>query len=113
MVADVGGTNTRLALFDPAAGELRALVAYDNRDHQRFEDIIACWLQTLSEPPPTTCCIAVAAPPSDDRVPMININWSFSCRDMAQRFGFTQLGWINDFPGIAYALPHLGSAAQS
>ena len=110
LVADVGGTNTRLALYDAAAGELRALVTYDNRDHQRLEDIIACWLQTLSEPPPTTCCIAVAAPPSDDRVTMVNINWSFSCRDLARRFGFTQLACINDFQGIAYALPHLGSA---
>ena len=109
LVADVGGTNTRLALFDPAAGELRALSTYDNRDHQRFEDIIDCWLQTLEEPPPTTCCFAVAAPPAGDRVTMINVNWSFSCRDMARRFGFTQLGWINDFQSIAYALPHLHS----
>jgi glucokinase len=110
LVADIGGTNTRLALYDPAAGELRALVTYDNRDHQRLEDIVACWLQTLDEPPPTTCCIAVAAPPSGDRVTMTNINWSFSCRDLARRFGFTQLGRINDFQGIAYALPHLANA---
>ncbi len=110
MVADVGGTNTRLALYDPAAGELRALVAYENGDHQRFEDIITSWLQTLEEPPPTTCCIAVAAPPGGDRVTMVNINWSFSCRDVARRFGFIQLACINDFQSIAYALPHLGSA---
>lgn len=109
MVADVGGSNTRLALFDPAAGELRALVAYDNRDYQRFEDIISSWLQSLEEPAPTTCCIAVAAPPAGDQITMVNINWSFSCRDMAQRFGFTQSGWINDFQSIAYALPHLSS----
>ena len=109
LVADVGGTNTRLALFDPATDELRALSTYDNCDHQRLEDIIASWLQTLDEPPPSTCCIAVAAPPADDRVTMVNISWSFSCRDMARRFGFTQLGWINDFQGIAYSLPHLGN----
>jgi glucokinase len=109
LVADVGGTNTRLALFDPGADELRAVRTYENRDHARFEDIIACWLQSLDEPPPTTCCIAVAAPPAGDRVTMVNINWSFSCRDMARRFGFTRLGWINDFQAIAYALPHLGS----
>ena len=110
LVADVGGTNTRLALFDPDADELRAVRTYENRDHTRFEDIVAHWLQTLDEPPPTTCCIAVAAPPAGDRVTMVNINWSFSCRDLARRFGFTTLGWINDFQAIAYALPHLGSA---
>ncbi len=110
LVADVGGTNTRLALFDPAADELRALVTYDNCDHQQLEDIITHWLQALDEPAPITCCIAAAAPPADDRVVMVNINWSFSCRDLARRFGFATLGWINDFQGIAHALPHLGGA---
>jgi glucokinase len=110
LVADVGGTNTRLALFDPDADELRAVRTYENRDHARFEDIIARWLQSLDEPAPTTCCIAVAAPPAGDRVTMVNINWSFSCRNLARRFGFTRLGWINDFQAIAYALPYLGSA---
>ena len=32
MVADVGGTNTRIALYDHAAGEFRALRSYANRD---------------------------------------------------------------------------------
>ena len=110
LVADVGGTNTRLALFDPVADELQAVSSYENRDYRRFEDIIARWLQTLAQPAPTTCCIAVAAPPGDDRVTMINMDWSFSCRELARRFGFTQLGCINDFQGNAYALPHLDQA---
>ena len=80
LVADVGGTNSRLALFDPLANELRAVRTYINRDYARFEDIIAAWLDGLIEPPPSDCCLAVAAPPFADRVIMLNINWSFSCR---------------------------------
>ena len=108
LVTDVGGTNTRIALFDPEANELRALATYRNRDHAQFEDVIALWLASLSEPAPPSCCIAVAAPPADDRVSMVNIDWSFSCRELAARFGFSRLGWINDFQANAYALPHLG-----
>jgi len=110
LVADVGGTNTRLALFDPAANAYRALTTYINRDYSRFEDIIALWLETLAEPGPSHCCLAVAAPPAADRVTMINIDWSFSCRDLATRFGFTRLRWLNDFQSNAYALPHLSDA---
>jgi glucokinase len=108
LVADVGGTNSRLALFDPVANELRAVRTYVNREHGQFEAIMAAWLATLTEPPPTVGCLAVAAPPPfDDRVTMINIDWSFSLRTLAERFGFSLLRCINDFEGNAYALPHL------
>jgi glucokinase len=110
LVADVGGTNSRLALFDPASDQLYAISTYVNRDHSRFEDIIGLWLEALDHPAPTNCCIAVAAPPAADRVTMINMDWSFSCRELAALFGFSHLQWINDFEANAYSLPHLTSS---
>lgn len=110
LVADIGGTNSRLALYDPIAGDLRALRTYFNRDYIRFEDIVQAWLNALAEPAPNECCLAVAAPPFDDRVTMINIDWSFSLNELAAQYGFTQIRGINDFEGNAYALPHLGEA---
>lgn len=108
LVADVGGTNSRLALFDPVANELRAVRMYVNRDHGQFEAILAAWLDALNEAPPTVGCLAVAAPPPFvDRVTMINIDWSFSLHELAQHFRFSRLHCINDFEGNAYALPHL------
>lgn len=109
LVADIGGTNSRLALYDPATRELQALHTYVNRDYNGFEDIIGAWLQGLSEPRPSTGCLAVAAPPFGDRVTMSNIDWSFSLRDLEKRFGFTRLQSVNDFEANAYALPHLGN----
>ncbi len=107
LVADVGGTNTRMALYDPATDEYRQLATYSNCDHPVIEDIISRWLAALQESPPALCCIAAAAPPSGERVTMININWSFSCAELARRFGFTQVYWLNDFQANAYSLPHL------
>ncbi|MDE0950235.1 MAG: glucokinase [Halioglobus sp.] len=107
LVADVGGTNSRLALFDPQTNELRAQRNYRNRDYAHFEDIVDAWLLALTEPPPIHGCLAVAAPPLGDRVSMLNIDWSFSCRELATRFGLIELRCINDFQGNAYALPYL------
>lgn len=107
LVADVGGTNTRMALFDPATGELRGLANYTNRDYLRFEDVIAHWLESLGEPSPRNCCIAVAAPPSGDHVVMVNMDWAFYCSELARQFSFVQFRRLNDFESNAYALPHL------
>ena len=40
---------------------------------------------------------------------MTNIDWSFSCRALAFRFGFDQLRRLNDFEANAYALPYLAA----
>lgn len=107
LVADVGGTNTRLALYDARRDEFRALATYINREYRGIEDVIADWLSRLDEAPPQSGCIAIAAPPGDDRVTMSNLDWSFSCSELARRFHLQRVDWINDFTGNAYALPHL------
>lgn len=107
LVADIGGTNSRLALFNPASGELRGQRNYTNSEHDGFGDIVALWLENLEEPAPAECCLAIAAPPFDDEVRMVNIDWSFSLSELARRFGFGTIGAINDFVANAYALPHL------
>ncbi len=109
LVADIGGTNTRLALFDPVANEFRWLSSYVNRDYGRPEDIIHTWLDAMQEPQPEACCLAVAAPPFDDQVTMLNIDWSFSCREVSERFELSTLRCINDFEANAYALPYLSN----
>ena len=110
LVGDIGGSNTRLALFDATNNELRAVQVYANGDHACLEDIIERWLADLDDKAPETCCLAVAAPPFEDRVDMLNIEWSFSVRELTQRFGFAAMRCINDFEGNARALPHLRPA---
>jgi glucokinase len=109
LVADIGGTNTRIGLFDSHSGTLRAVKSYTNRDYPGLEDIVDHWLASLEEPAPEACCVAVAAPLATDQVSMINIDWSFSRREFAGRFGFRRAAWLNDFEAIAYALPHLAA----
>jgi glucokinase len=107
LVADVGGTNTRIALFDPTENTLCHVRGYVNRDYPGLDAVISAWLADLGEPAPPACCLAVAAPLSSDRVSMVNIDWSFSRRQIAAAFGFTRVGWLNDFEANAHSLPHL------
>lgn len=107
LVADVGGTNTRIALFQLSGHKLLALKCYHNRDFPGLEAVIARWLDECSEPKPLEACIAVAAPPDGDRATMSNCNWSFCGRELAARFGWERIGLINDFQANAFALPWL------
>ncbi|NQX87233.1 MAG: glucokinase [Halioglobus sp.] len=108
LVADIGGTNTRLALFDYSAHTMRAQRHYINHEHTCLEVIIEDWLQGLDESPPREGCLAVAAPPPvKGRIDMLNIDWHFCVRTLKDRFGFHSLCCINDFESNAYALPHL------
>ncbi|MFK7977358.1 MAG: glucokinase [Halioglobus sp.] len=107
LVADVGGTNSRIALWDPALNELSNRCDYLNEDFESFNAVIAAWLAQLNEPAPEQACVAIAAPPFDDLVEMPSIDWSFSIRQTAKQFGFDDMRVINDFEANAYSLPHL------
>lgn len=107
LAADVGGTNTRIALFDARENVFRKQASFLNCDYTGLEDVIANWLDNLGEEAPTLACIAIAAIPSGDKISMTNLNWSFSCKAIAKKFGFKRFRWINDFEANAFSLPHL------
>ncbi|MEM9257464.1 MAG: glucokinase [Pseudomonadota bacterium] len=107
IVADIGGTNTRLALFDQERGELSQRSSYLNADYGCLEDIVDEWLQQLAGAPPAAACFAIAAPPFDDNIRMTNLDWRFSRSELSTKFAFQPLLCINDFAANAYALTHL------
>ncbi|MEM1156342.1 MAG: glucokinase [Pseudomonadota bacterium] len=106
LIADVGGTNTRIALVEQGSTTINQPQCYINREHSSLECILEDWLHRR-DVQAKHCVLAVAAPPSDDRVTMTNMDWSFSCSALASRFGFEQLLRLNDFEASAYALPYL------
>jgi glucokinase len=109
LVADVGGTNVRLALFDESSGRLSELQTRNCTDYPNFADAIASYLGNTGAKP-DSACFAVAAIIAGDWVDMTNADWQFSCRALEQQFGFSPLVLINDFEAIALSLPRLQSS---
>lgn len=107
LVADVGGTHTRIACFDQSSGCLQSVREYQNRHYAGFEEVLAAWLAELQGEQPVEACIAVAAALQGDEARMSNISWHLRGTALAQGFGLQRVKLINDFQANAYAVPWL------
>jgi len=113
LIADIGATNTRLALVEPRGAIVRARVVATD-DYASLSDAIDSYLATEAPPVrPTLAVLAVAAPVTGDTVTLTNHPWTFSADALRKHFGFTQLRVLNDFVANAMAVPHLTAADRA
>lgn len=114
LLADIGGTNSRFALSDPAAPSiaLHHVRSLRNADYQGLDAAIADYLDGLPEMP-SRAAIGVASPVADDEISLTNLPWSFRASALRQRFGFQALHVVNDFGALAHAVPVLGEGDWS
>jgi glucokinase len=113
LIADIGATNTRLALVEGGAVARARLFATD--DFASLAEAIDAYL--AAEKParrPNRAVLAVAAPVTGNRVTLTNHPWTFSIEALRKRYGLAALRVINDFAANAIAVPHLteGDRAQ-
>jgi len=113
LIADIGATNTRLALVGPGGAITRTRVVA-SEDFASLSDAIEAYLAAEALPaPPAHAVLAVAAPITGDEVTLTNHPWTFSIETMRQHFRFAQLLVVNDFAANALAIPHLTAADVS
>lgn len=110
LIADIGATNTRLALVEPGGAIARPrLMATD--DYASLADAIDAYLAAENPPVrPTRAVLAVAGPVTGDTISMTNHPWTFSAEALRRHLGLAQLRVINDFVANALAVPHLTEA---
>ena len=101
LVADVGGTGSRLAFFQDGR-QITDPVSYANCDYDSFESILDNFLAGSDYRPDLAAC-AVAGPIRSNSVQMTNLGWQLSGASLAQRFGLQHVEIINDFEALAWA----------
>lgn len=104
LVADIGGTNTRVALAD--AGVLRqgSIRKYPNAGRASLTEILR---QYLAETATTDCagiCVAAAGPVRDGVARMTNLDWEITAADLASVAGTGQVAILNDMQAQGHAL---------
>ena len=108
LVADVGGTNIRLALADGPGAPPRDIRAYRDEDYPDIGAVIAAYLAAVGEAP-RAACIAVAGPVVGEVIQLTNRGWKIDIAALRRRFQLSRLLVINDFEALALALPSLDS----
>jgi glucokinase len=109
LVADIGGTNARLAIADLATLELANPVSLRREGFPSLEAVAESYLKDVAERP-RAAAIAVAGPVVGETIKLTNSPWSFRREALRAALGLDQLLVLNDFEALAHALPHLGTS---
>jgi len=109
LAADIGGTSSRLAVFDVKAGQLRSVVQerYASAGHERLEEIVRAF-QSSHRLRIDHACFAVAGPVIGGRSDAPNLPWSVDASLLAREVGLPSVGLLNDLEANAYGIPELG-----
>lgn len=106
LVADVGGTNARLALYHLESGALDNVTNFAVAAFPSLEQVIVKYLAD-TKTSLGSASIAIACPVTGDWVEMTNHSWKFSQQAMQQSLGLENLEVLNDFAAIAMSIPVL------
>ncbi|MGK0271470.1 MAG: glucokinase [Cocleimonas sp.] len=109
LIADIGGTNARFALLEGNSHTPIEAVNLVCADYPSIVDAVRIYLDSVSFAKPDKAAIAVATVVANDQLKMTNNAWEFSIEETRQTLELDQLKVINDFTGLALAIPHLSS----
>ena len=109
LVADIGGTNSRLAVWHdgPGRGELVGLRKLSNAAYVQIDDMLGSFLDGYDGEPPTGAVLAIAGPVTGETIRLLNIDWSFTVPGLRESLGLGELIAINDFEALAHVVPVL------
>lgn len=115
LVADVGGTNTRIAIAR-AGGGMAHLARYQNAGFASFYAVLAAYAATHDLTGVTTCCVAVAGPVTSGSAHLTNRGWTVDAGGVAGAVASLSAGsvqLVNDLAALGYALPDLTAGQLS
>ena len=109
LVADVGGTNARLALCENGVVENETVQRFTNADWPNLDAVLVAFCDAHRGVPLDDMVIAVAGPVSGGRATLTNRNWTIDACSLAERFDCKGLVLLNDLAALGYAVPVIGA----
>jgi len=110
LAGDIGGTNTRLALFRITHPHFHRIMekTFKSRDYQGFEGVLREFLKGKREI--KAACFGVAGPVIEGKVTATNLPWHVDCELLQKELSLERLTLINDLVANAYGISVLKKA---
>ena len=111
LAGDIGGTNARLAYFQPQNGHLRLVSerTFPSREHSELGEIVSQFLND-SGTRPEVACFGIAGPVRNGRVETSNLPWIIEQSRLAKQIHLPATFLINDLEASAWGI---GALADS
>ncbi|MGE4377471.1 MAG: glucokinase [Burkholderiaceae bacterium] len=107
LLADIGGTNIRLAWQAGPGDALHDLWVRPCAQFASLEAAIRAYVAEVGIAVPQEAALGIANPVTGDAVRMTNRDWSFSQSALRAALGLRRLVVLNDFTALALAVPRL------
>ncbi len=107
LVADIGGTNTRVALAEGIRLLPETVRKYPNREYPGLETVLRKFLDDEGSVDCRGACVAVAGPVRDGRGTMTNLDWTIDRETLARAARADTVSILNDLQAQGHALEHL------
>ena len=109
LVADIGGTNTRVALANGRDIIEATIRRYRNSDYPGLESVLRKYIADEGGVEPAAACIAVAGPVRDGKATMTNLDWTMDKDTLSRATGATRVAILNDLQAQGHALGFIAS----
>lgn len=112
LVADIGGTNTRVALARGPAIDRATVTRYSNADHPDLGSVLTRYLGETGIAPDqiTGVCVDAAGPVHDGVAKLTNLDWKIDRATLARALTAEKVAVLNDLQAQGYAIPHVDPA---
>lgn len=107
IMADIGGTNTRVALADGLVVRQESIRRFRNSEHSGLAAVLTAYLDEFSDAKPHAACAAIAGPVRDGQGTLTNLNWTITRELLREATGAETASVINDLQAQGHALEHL------
>jgi glucokinase len=110
LAGDIGGTNARLAYFQPVKGQLHLISerTFPSREYSEFGEIVSEFLENAS-PRPEIACFGIAGPVHNGRVEVSNLPWVIEQSQLAKQIRLPTTLLINDLEANAWSIGALSA----
>lgn len=108
LAGDIGGTHTRIALFNEDASRLRLVVeqVYPSREYRSLDEIIGLFLRD-QDIKVKLACFGIAGPVLHGHVSTPNLAWEVDALQLSKQLGIETVWLINDLQAHASGIGDL------